>query len=94
MRESSDFELVTWVPRQRPNFRALSCVESWLIPPRPHQVLVSLAHSAVTAEHHKSEKKRSREHLASKLEQGAEIVKAVFSCVPCLFFRNFLRSMR
>jgi hypothetical protein len=67
--------------------------ESWLIitfltlnprrsrPPPIHQVLVSLAHAAVTAEHHKSEKKRSREHLASKLEQGAEIVKAVFSCV-------------
>ncbi|GAA5962647.1 hypothetical protein JCM8115_005905 [Rhodotorula mucilaginosa] len=45
-------------------------------------VLVSLAHAAVTAEHHKSEKKRSREHLASKLEQGAEIVKAVFSEIP------------
>ncbi|GAA5982650.1 hypothetical protein JCM10908_006733 [Rhodotorula pacifica] len=45
-------------------------------------VLVSLAHAAVTAEHNRSEKKRSRERLASQLEFGAEVVKAVFSEIP------------
>lgn len=42
-------------------------------------MLVSLAHAAVTAEHHKSDKKRSRERLMSQLEYGVEVVKGVFS---------------
>ncbi|BGP58446.1 ATP-dependent DNA ligase Cdc17 [Rhodotorula sphaerocarpa] len=45
-------------------------------------VLVSLAHAAVTAEHHKSDKKRSRERLMSQLEYGVEVVKGVFSEIP------------
>lgn len=48
------------------------------------QVLVSLAHAAVTAEHNKSGKKWSRERLSAQLEEGAEILKSVFSCVSLL----------
>ncbi|GAA6053890.1 hypothetical protein JCM3770_005319 [Rhodotorula araucariae] len=45
-------------------------------------VLVSLAHAAVTAEHEQSGKKWSRERLSAQLEEGAEIVKSVFSEIP------------
>ncbi|GAA6015945.1 hypothetical protein JCM10207_006815 [Rhodosporidiobolus poonsookiae] len=45
-------------------------------------VVVSLAHAAVTAEINASGKKRSRESLSRQLEEGAEIVKAVFSEIP------------
>ncbi|BGP43796.1 ATP-dependent DNA ligase Cdc17 [Rhodotorula kratochvilovae] len=44
--------------------------------------LVSLAHAAVTAEHEQSGKKWSRERLSAQLEEGAEIVKSVFSEIP------------
>ncbi|GAA5927283.1 hypothetical protein JCM3775_002503 [Rhodotorula graminis] len=44
--------------------------------------LVSLAHAAVTAEHAKSGKKWSREKLSAMLEEGAEVVKSVFSEIP------------
>ncbi|GJN94118.1 hypothetical protein Rhopal_007192-T1 [Rhodotorula paludigena] len=46
------------------------------------QVLVSLAHAAVTAEANASGKKWSREKLSAHLEEGAEIVKSVFSEIP------------
>ncbi|GAA5997656.1 uncharacterized protein JCM10292_001003 [Rhodotorula paludigena] len=45
-------------------------------------VLVSLAHAAVTAEANASGKKWSREKLSAHLEEGAEIVKSVFSEIP------------
>ncbi|KPV73055.1 uncharacterized protein RHOBADRAFT_38714 [Rhodotorula graminis WP1] len=44
--------------------------------------LVSLAHAAVTAEHARSGKKWSREKLSAMLEEGAEVVKSVFSEIP------------
>ncbi|GAA5927468.1 hypothetical protein JCM1841_000934 [Sporobolomyces salmonicolor] len=45
-------------------------------------VLVSLAHAVVTAENNKSGKTISREKLSQQLEEGADIVKAVFSELP------------
>lgn len=45
------------------------------------QVLVSLAHAAVTAAALKEGKRLSKERMKGELEEGAEIVKAVFSFV-------------
>ncbi|KAN0133276.1 hypothetical protein V8E53_009000 [Lactarius tabidus] len=45
-------------------------------------VLVALAHAAVLAERERSGKKWSTEKLASRLEEGANIVKAVYSELP------------
>lgn len=45
-------------------------------------VLVALAHAAVLAERERSGKKWSTEKLASRLEEGASIVKSVFSELP------------
>lgn len=45
-------------------------------------VLVALAHAAVLAERERSGKKWSTEKLASRLEEGANIVKSVFSELP------------
>ncbi|GAA5993417.1 hypothetical protein JCM11641_005977 [Rhodosporidiobolus odoratus] len=45
-------------------------------------VLTSLAHAAVTAESHAGGKKRSRDSFARSLEEGTEVVKAVFSEIP------------
>ncbi|KAH9178699.1 hypothetical protein EDB89DRAFT_1928024 [Lactarius sanguifluus] len=45
-------------------------------------VLVALAHAAVLAERERSGKKWSTEKLASRLEEGASIVKSVYSELP------------
>ncbi|KAF8481925.1 hypothetical protein DFH94DRAFT_414559 [Russula ochroleuca] len=45
-------------------------------------VLVGLAHAAVLAEQERSGKKWSTEKLASRLEEGASIVKSVYSELP------------
>ncbi|KAJ3820242.1 ATP-dependent DNA ligase [Lentinula raphanica] len=45
-------------------------------------VLVALAHAAVLAEHDKAGKKWSTEKLASKLEEGANNMKSVYSELP------------
>ncbi|KAK1229697.1 ATP-dependent DNA ligase Cdc17 [Marasmius sp. AFHP31] len=45
-------------------------------------VLVALAHAAVLAEKENSNKKWSNEKLAARLEEGAEILKSVYSELP------------
>ncbi|KIJ45160.1 hypothetical protein M422DRAFT_227796 [Sphaerobolus stellatus SS14] len=45
-------------------------------------VVVALAHAVVLAERENDTKKWSKEKLASRLEQGAEIVKSVYSELP------------
>ncbi|KAJ8083979.1 ATP-dependent DNA ligase Cdc17 [Marasmius tenuissimus] len=45
-------------------------------------VLVALAHAAVLAEKESSNKKWSNEKLAARLEEGAEILKSVYSELP------------
>ncbi|KAF8832322.1 hypothetical protein HHX47_DHR1001378 [Lentinula edodes] len=45
-------------------------------------VLVALAHAAVLAEHEKAGKKWSTEKLATKLEEGANNMKSVYSELP------------
>lgn len=45
-------------------------------------VLVALAHAIVLAEKEKDSKKWSKEKLASRLEEGAEVVKSVYSELP------------
>ncbi|KAJ4486101.1 hypothetical protein J3R30DRAFT_3819792 [Lentinula aciculospora] len=45
-------------------------------------VLVALAHAAVLAEHEKAGKKWTTEKLATKLEEGANNMKAVYSELP------------
>ena len=72
--------------RKRPaDSNLLACLLALLLSSssasHPQQALVSLAHAAVTAEHAKSGKKWSREKLSAMLEEGAEVVKSVFSCV-------------
>ncbi|KAG5639231.1 hypothetical protein H0H81_005305 [Sphagnurus paluster] len=45
-------------------------------------VLVAIAHAAVLAERERSHKKWSPEKLAARLEEGANIIKAVYSELP------------
>nr|BAC76762.1 DNA ligase I [Coprinopsis cinerea] len=45
-------------------------------------VLVSLAHAAVLAERERADKKWSQDKLTARLEEGAEIMKAVYSELP------------
>ncbi|TFK30426.1 DNA ligase I [Coprinopsis marcescibilis] len=45
-------------------------------------VLVSLAHAAVLAEREKASKKWSQDKLSTRLEQGTDIMKAVYSELP------------
>ncbi|KAF5384850.1 hypothetical protein D9615_001509 [Tricholomella constricta] len=45
-------------------------------------VLVAVAHAAVLAERERSNKKWSQEKLAARLEEGANIIKAVYSELP------------
>ncbi|KAF8516379.1 DNA ligase I [Gautieria morchelliformis] len=45
-------------------------------------VLIALAHAVVLAEKERDAKKWSKEKLASRLEHGAEVVKAVYSELP------------
>ncbi|KAG5647971.1 hypothetical protein DXG03_007005 [Asterophora parasitica] len=45
-------------------------------------VLVAVAHAAVLAERERSNKKWSQEKLAARLEEGADIIKGVYSELP------------
>lgn len=48
------------------------------------QVIVALAHAVVNVEITQSGKHYSNEKLSRKLEEGSQILKAVFSFVPSL----------